>query len=117
MNALRRRVRAAPPGEVVPMERVRIERALQQRSRYRYVQPRVLREGGGWKIVSPNCSRSIDPQGGEIDIAWFEPDGAGRWALHARDHAAGRWQPQATGLTLEAALQTVCADPLGRYWP
>jgi len=117
MSQPRRRPRATPPGELVPLERARIERALRKRSRYRYVQPRVVREGKGWKIVSPNCSRAIDPQGGEIDIVWFEPAGAGRWALHARDHAAGAWLHQATGLALDDALHIVCADPLGRYWP
>jgi hypothetical protein len=35
--------------------------------------PRVLREGLGWKVVSPNCSRNIDREGGEIDIAWLVP--------------------------------------------
>jgi hypothetical protein len=102
---------------VVDLERARIERALAARARYRYVQPRVEREGAGWKIVSPNCSRSIDATGGEIDIAWFEPRGEGRWALHARDHAHGAWLLTHDDLSLNAALHLACADPVGRFWP
>jgi hypothetical protein len=111
----------APPrrsgrGPLVDLAQARIERALRRRTRYRYVQPRVEREGDGWKIVSPNCSRNIDAAGGEIDIAWFVPDPDHGWQLHARDHAAGAWVPMARGLSLEAALALVCADPQREYW-
>jgi hypothetical protein len=113
--------RVRPPrlarGGVVDLERARIERALAARARYRYVQPRVEREGAGWKIVSPNCSRSIDATGGDIEIAWFKPRGDGRWALHARDHAHGAWLLTNDDLSLNAALHLACADPVGRFWP
>jgi hypothetical protein len=102
---------------VVSLVRARIERALARRDRYRYVQPRVEPEGAGWKIVSPNCSRTVDAQGGDIDIAWFQPDDRGRWHLHARDHHARDWCLHAEGLTLESALETVCADLLHAFWP
>jgi hypothetical protein len=107
---------------VLQLDLARIERALAQRTRYRYVQPRVERAGAGWKIVSPNCSRNVDPSGGEIDIAWFQPNAAigadgPRWQVHARDHATGCWTLQAHGLTLTEALALVCADPLRVYWP
>ena len=86
-------------------------------ARYRYVKPRVEREGAGWKIVSPNGSRRIDASGGEIDIAWFEPTSPGRWAVHSRDHARGAWRLEAGAVTLHHALAQVCTDVLGRYWP
>lgn len=118
-----RRRRPLPPpspspaaGQVVPLLARRIERALAGRSRYRYVQPRVLAEGRGWKVVSPNCSRNVDPAGGEIDIAWLEPAAGGRWTLHARDHAAGGWRVAATALPLDTALALLCADPAREYW-
>ena len=79
-------------GGVVPsLDQRRIERALQARTRYKYVHPRVLREGLGWKIVSPNCSRNVDAQGGEIDIAWLVPHSGG-WLLYSRDHVQDCWR-------------------------
>ena len=104
------------PGNVLTLDRVRIERGIAQRERYKYVVPRVEREGLGWKIVSPNCSRNIDPQGGEIDIAWLVPTSDGRWLLHARDHAQGCWRLRVAGLTLADALARVCADPAREFW-
>ena len=115
-----RRHGAAPPGvagKVVGLVPARITRALVQRARYRYVQPHVEREGRGWKIVSPNCSRQVDPQGGEIAIAWFEPLRDGLWALYRRDHAHAAWCREAAALSLDDALTRVCNDPLGRFWP
>jgi hypothetical protein len=117
---------AAPVGAVLALDVMRIERALARRTRYRYVQPRVQAldglQGLGWTIVSPNCSRNIDPDGGDIDIAWFEPRAGrpgqpGLWRLHRRDHAKALWVLQAERLTLEQALALVCDDPLGVWWP
>lgn len=102
--------------KVMALPQARIARALDQRTRYKYVQPRVEPEGAGWKIVSPNCSRNVDPAGGDIAIAWFEPGPDGRWQLHARDHGAGRWRPVAQDLSLHEALARVCTDPLREYW-
>jgi hypothetical protein len=121
--------RAPTAGAVTALDRVRIERALATRTRYRYVQPRVLLNadadpsGPGWTIVSPNCSRTIDPEGGEIPIAWFEPSpqdatlGAPLWRLHRPNHAQDRWVLQGDDLTLDQALALVCSDPLGVWWP
>jgi hypothetical protein len=103
-------------GSVVALDRVRIERALAQRRRYKYVRPRVEPEGLGWRIVSGNCSRSVDATGGEIAIAWFVPTSDDHWLLHARDHAQGCWVLKSSGLTLADALARVCADPLREYW-
>jgi hypothetical protein len=116
-----RKASRSAPRTVVALAQARITRALDQRVRYKYVQPRVevQYEGSqaGWKIVSPNCSRNIDTNGGEIDIAWFVQTPDGRWALHARDHARSNWRLMAVGLSLDAALAQVCADPLRVYWP
>jgi hypothetical protein len=115
-RAAKRKPAAGTAGQVLALDRARIERALDARSRYRYVQPRVEPEGAGWKVLSPNCSRSIDAAGGEIAIAWLESDGAGHWVLHARDHRRACWVLDATGLTLDQALARLCTDPLGRFW-
>ena len=107
------------------LDRVRIEVALEARSRYKYVQPRVLREGEGWKIVSPNCSRNIAPDGGEIDIAWLVPVPShdpglpglpSAWLLHARDHARACWTLKLRAATLADALARLVADPAREYW-
>jgi hypothetical protein len=107
---------ASAPG-VSALDRARIARALARRARYRYVRPRVEREGLGWRVVSPNCSRNIDPSGGEIGIAWLLPASDGRWLLHARDHRAGCWVLKAAGLRIDEALQRLCSDPRREFWP
>lgn len=115
-----RRDRRLPPakaGQVVDLTPARIQRALAGRRRYKYVQPRVEREADGWQIVSPNCSRNIDPQGGEIAIAWLRPVAGGLWQLHSRDHVKQAWRLEAARLTLADALYRLCDDPLGVYWP
>lgn len=94
----------------------RIERALDQRVRYKYVHPRVLREGKGWKVVSPNCSRNIDRQGGEIDIAWLVPEPEAGWLLYSRDHALGCWLMRLQSPSLPALLTHLCEDPNREFW-
>ncbi len=117
MNAALRRSAAAPQAEgVVSLVAARIVRALARRERYKYVQPQVEREGAGWKVVSPNCSRTVDASGGTIAIAWLEPESAGRWRLHSRDHALSIWVPMGVGLTLDAALQLLCSDVKREFW-
>lgn len=116
-RARRRRSPApSPMSGVYELDRVRIEHALARRSRYKYVSPRLLREDGGWIVVSPNCSRNVDAAGGEIPIAWLEPDGNGRWRLHAHDHAAKAWVCKARGLTLPDALDHLCVDEQREFW-
>ena len=102
---------------VMSLDARRIANALDGRTRYKYVSPRVVREGLGWKIVSPNCSRNIDPEGGEIDIAWLVPDAAGGgWLLHARDHAQQCWQLRRREPSLAPLLAHLCADPQREFW-
>jgi len=120
MTALTTRPRtrvAAPRGEtsVPSLDARRIAKALTQRERYKYVQPRVEREGRGWKIVSPNCSRNVDPQGGEIDIAWLVPQHDGSWLLYSREHAQGCWRLRLQD-TLPRLLAHLCADADREFW-
>ena len=107
----------AEAGAVRDLDQARILRALERRERYRYVQPRVERQGEGWRVVSPNCSRNIDASGGDIGIAWLLRADDGTWTLHARDHAGQCWVARAEGLCLPDALARLCADPDREYWP
>jgi hypothetical protein len=95
----------------------RLERALRERVRYRYVRPQVLQEGEAYRIQSPNCSRKVDPSGGVIDIALLVPHGANSWCLCARDHAAGEWVPRLQNAALDDALDALCVDPERAFWP
>jgi hypothetical protein len=104
----------AAAAAVASLTQRRIERSLAERTRYRYVHPEVMAEGSGWKVVCDNCSRSIDPTGGPIDIAWFEPIGPS-WLLHARDHAAGRWVLHSHG-PLADLLDVLCIDRQREFW-
>lgn len=93
-----------------------ITQALEHRVRYKYVKPRVEREGLGWKVVSPNCSRNVDPEGGEIDIAWLMPLSTGGWLLYACDHAQGCWRLCRQDAALQPLLDHLCADPEREFW-
>ena len=99
----------------------RIERALRERVRYRYVKPEVLSEqvgvGEAYRVQSPNCSRNIDPKGGVIDIALLVSHGTNVWCLCARNHAVGAWEPALQGAALDDALDALCLDPARRFWP
>lgn len=90
--------------------------ALRRRSRYRYVQPVVVRAGRGWRVVSPCCSRNVDPDGGVIDIAWLEPFSGG-WRLYAHDHAESRWLLQDEAPQLSDVLDVLCVDTARVFWP
>lgn len=107
----------APGGQVLDFTQRHLERALRERVRYRYVQAHVLREGEAFRIEAPCCSRNVDPEGGVIDIALLTPAPDGSWSLQARDHVAGTWVPQAQGLSLGEALDTVCVDAERTFWP
>jgi len=119
VSALRSRERqpGAPVEAVASLDARRIRRALAQRARYKYVQPRVLAEGQGWKVVSPNCSRNVDKAGGEIDIAWLAPSDDGGWLLFSRDHAEDCWQLRHHERSLPAVLLHLQQDPERIFWP
>jgi hypothetical protein len=97
--------------------RRRIERALRERARYRYVHPEVLCTGDGWLVVSPCCSRTVDQQGGTIDIALIRRIHPDFWTLAARDREADCWCTVDSGNRVDELLPQLCADPLRIFWP
>lgn len=104
--------------KVVPAEEVtyrRVVRALRARRRYRYVKPEVRREGDGFLVLSPCCSRNVDAEGGVIPIAWLQRAGYG-WRLVRRDHANGQWVSCREG-SLASVLELLCDDPERVFWP
>jgi len=104
-------------GQVHDLMQHRLERALRQRVRYRYVQPSVLREGESFRIQSPCCSRNVDPDGGLIDIALLVPDKWGRWCLCSRDHASATWVARFQNQPLDTAMDLLCVDSDRHFWP
>ena len=97
--------------------RRRIERALENRKRYKYVEPRIVAAEGGYRIESPCCSRNIDPEGGVINVALltFAPE-TKCWTLHRHDHASGVWQEDRTFDHLPDLLDHLNADPERKFW-
>ena len=109
---------SAPVARPVPdLIQRRLERALRERVRYRYVRPSVWREGDSYRIQSPCCSRSIDPGGGLIDIALLVPQENQRWSLCSRDHANNTWVPHLQNESLDTLLDHLCIDRERQFWP
>ncbi|TCT07871.1 hypothetical protein [Aquabacter spiritensis] len=99
------------------LDRKRIERSLMARKRYRYVAPSVVPMPGGYQIVSPCCSRNIDPAGGTIDVARLLHDaGSGLWQLFRKDHGRGAWDLDSTHARLATMLDRLNADPERAFW-
>lgn len=94
----------------------RLELALRERVRYRYVQPKVLREGESFRIQSPCCSRKVDPSGGMIDIALLVPHAGSHWCLCSRDHAQNTWEPRHQDNSLDVLLDLLCVDSEHQFW-
>jgi len=107
---------AVPGAQVLDLIQLRLQRALRERQRYRYVTPRVSTEGEGFCVQSPCCSRNVDPQGGLIDIALLQPMADGHWCLSSRDHAAGRWVERLQDQPLEVLLEALCVDTERVFW-
>lgn len=109
--------------QATELDRRRIGRALEDRVRYRYVTPQVDLALDGFRIVSPCCSRNIDPAGGKIDIARLEYDGQlAVWRLYSKNHAASdaasaesEWVLQAEG-RLHELLELLKTDPHRIFW-
>ncbi|WP_036306643.1 DUF3024 domain-containing protein [Methyloglobulus morosus] len=99
------------------MDLKRIERALVNRKRYRYVSPMVQATVNGYLITSPCCSRNIDPDGGIIDIARLEfmAEEQG-WRLYHKDHKTGAWSAYADYPALRPILAVLRDDPERRFW-
>lgn len=105
----------AHPNEV---DLKRIERSLRQRKRYRYVTPKVFPYANGYQIVSPCCSRNIDPQGGPIDIAWIEfLEEFGDWRLWSKDHQRDCWIEYGCYPKLASVLALLNEDSKREFWP
>jgi hypothetical protein len=119
MNAEARRVETdlvdcPHPNDV---DRKRIERALENRERYRYVTPAVRPAERGYRIESPCCSRNIDESGGTIDIARIEySPGLLTWRLYRRDHRQNCWEYYAEYATLAALLGELNQDQRRVFW-
>jgi hypothetical protein len=97
-------------------DRKRIERALAERSRYRYVKPVVRMMEGGFRIESPCCSRRVEPNGGVVDIALLLYREPGLWDLYRRDHAATKWLLHSTYEKLGELLDELKKDPKRKLW-
>ena len=110
-------VMAPASAQVVDLMPHRLAHALRERVRYRYVQPRVVREGTSFRIQSPCCSRNVDPSGGMIDIALLVPHEGGNWCLCARDHANSTWVARFQNEPLEVLLDLLCVDSEREFWP
>lgn len=119
MNAAARVRTSVAPGQVLDFIRPRLENALRQRKRYRYVQPQVLHEHGQYRIQSPCCSRNVDKEGGLIDIALLVPpsEHSELWSLYARNHQAAVWELHQSNSQLQALLNLVCVDAQRLFWP
>ncbi|MES2877340.1 MAG: hypothetical protein V4713_02875 [Pseudomonadota bacterium] len=110
-------VAAPASAQVRDLMQHRLERALRERVRYRYVQPLVVREANSFRIQSPCCSRNVDPNGGLIDIALLVPHESGRWCLCARDHANSTWVSRFQDQPLDTLLDLLCVDNEREFWP
>lgn len=101
------------PNEV---DRKRIEKTLAERERYKYVAPSVLPDEDGYLVRSPCCSRTVDPDGGDIDIARIEYQSGGFWRLYQKDDANLRWRAHSEYLSLPVLLARLIADPKREFW-
>lgn len=95
----------------------RIERALRDRQRYRYVEPRVLPDAEGYLVRSSCCSRNIDPEGGEIDVAWLRwRESPAGWLLMRKVHATGNWIEDSAFARLPDLFERLNTDPERLFW-
>jgi len=108
------RARAGQPNE---FDRKRIERALAQRKRYRYVSPSVSPVTDGYRIESPCCSRNVDPTGGVVDVALLQyAPGSRPWRLYRKEHVLQQWHLHGCYERLVELLEHLNADPLRLFW-
>lgn len=99
------------------LDRKRIERAMKERKRYRYVTPVVVPVEGGYRIESACCSRNIDPEGGVVDIALilFAPADA-PWQLFRRNHDVKEWELHSTYERIFDLLNELNTDDGRQFW-
>jgi hypothetical protein len=95
----------------------RIRRGLERRKRYRYAQPEIHCIADGYEIVSTCSSRTVDPQGGVIDIArLIYQHYAGIWELYRKDHDIGLWILHGEYLGLPRVIDILNEDFDRRFW-
>jgi hypothetical protein len=98
-------------------DRKRIERAIAERKRYRYVSPSVHPVERGYVVRSPCCSRNVDPSGGVVDVALLQyGDAPQPWLLYRKDHASQEWHLHAAYERLVELLEHLNVDPTRRFW-
>ncbi|MBC7103323.1 MAG: hypothetical protein H5U13_08905 [Parvibaculum sp.] len=99
------------------LDRKRIEYALKERKRYRYVLPRVLATDGGYRIESPCCSRNVDAEGGIVDVALIEyREEADLWHLYRKNHMDGTWEFHSTHGRLHELVERLNSDVERKFW-
>lgn len=109
--------RATPGIHPNEVDAKRIERALTNRKRYRYVSPSVQAVEGGYLIASPCCSRNVDPDGGTVDVALLQfVEASASWFLYRKDHGANEWLPYAAYDRLADLLEQLNVDPQRLFW-
>jgi hypothetical protein len=102
------------PNEV---DRKRIERAIENRKRYRYVSPSVHPIDNGYCVKSPCCSRNIDPHGGVVDVAIVQhAQGARPWRLYRKERSTNDWLLYAEYERLGDLLEQLNTDPQRSFW-
>jgi len=95
----------------------RIGRTLEMRQRYRYVVPSVFGVVGGYRVEAPCCSRNIDPDGGQVEIAlMLFDDKHGAWRLFAKDHERKSWEFHSMHRRLMEALACLNEDRERGFW-
>jgi len=118
MNALvLKELAAKRPRHPNDLDRKRIEYALRERKRYRYVSPSVLAIDGGYRIESPCCSRNVDAEGGIVDVALIEyREETDIWLLHRKNHTDGAWEFHSTYVRLKELLERLNTDAERKFW-
>lgn len=107
----------APPAHPNEFDRKRIDRAIRQRRRYRYVEPKVVGADHGYRIESACCSRNVDPDGGVVDIALVLHDAdSGNWHLFRKNHGADTWELDSTHPRLPPLLDLLNEDQDRKFW-
>jgi len=99
------------------LDRMRIERSLANRKRYRYVSPKVRVVQDGYLIESPCCSRNIDPEGGIIDVALLQyVPGVCPWRLYRKEHSTTQWELYSRYQRLMELLDQLNTDTHRLFW-